>query len=76
MKADAGESELAFLRDWETAMDCYKQRQFNKALDLFIKLKETYPDDGALALYVERCDEFTWNPPATDWDGVFSIKSK
>jgi adenylate cyclase len=52
------------LRDWDQAIS-----NFEKALML-------NTDDGPSKLYLERCREFKNNPPASDWDGVYSMKTK
>jgi adenylate cyclase len=52
------------LRDWDQAIS-----NFEKALKL-------NTDDGPSKLYLERCREFKNNPPVSDWDGVYSMKTK
>ncbi|MEJ2049552.1 MAG: adenylate/guanylate cyclase domain-containing protein, partial [Calditrichota bacterium] len=52
------------LRDWDQA-----KSNFEKALQL-------NAEDGPSKLYLERCQEFKNNPPAADWDGVYSMKTK
>ena len=54
----------------------YKNRKFQEAMDRFNKALEVKPDDGPSKLYIERCEMFIENPPADDWDGVFTMTSK
>ena len=42
-------------------------------LDRFLK---RFPDDSVASIYLDRCSQFSATPPASDWDGVFSLKSK
>jgi adenylate cyclase len=51
-------------RDWEKAVDCF---------DHCLKLM---PDDIPAKIYMERCQEFRYNPPPADWDGVITMKEK
>ena len=37
---------------------------------------EIAADDGPALTYVERCRSFMSEPPADDWDGVFTLDSK
>jgi adenylate cyclase len=52
------------LRDWSGA-----KGHFGEAVKL--------SDSEALSrLYIDRCDHFMANPPAADWDGVWTMTSK
>ena len=49
---------------WEEA-----ENKFKHVLDLF-------PEDGPSLLYINRCKQFSVNPPPEDWDGVFDMREK
>ena len=52
-----------------------------EAIELFKecdKLEEKYigrPTNPSL-FFIARCNEFKANPPAEDWDGIYTLKSK
>lgn len=61
---------------WNLAFENYHKKDFQKALENFKKCLEVWPEDSASLLYIERCQEYTQEPPPEDWDGVFEMKSK
>ena len=54
----------------------YRQRDWPKAVRQFEKALNLLPSDKASTLYLERCQYFAKNPPAKDWDGVWTMTSK
>ncbi|MBC7741347.1 MAG: adenylate/guanylate cyclase domain-containing protein [Bdellovibrionaceae bacterium] len=64
------------LKSYNDAMAQYKNKDFTAARNIFSKLATADSTDGLAALYVERCDEFLLEPPPSDWDGVFNLKTK
>jgi len=54
----------------------YKEWRWDDGAELFEKALEIDPDDGPSALYLQRCNEFRENPPAEDWDGIFTMRTK
>ncbi|MBI3013481.1 MAG: adenylate/guanylate cyclase domain-containing protein [Candidatus Tectomicrobia bacterium] len=76
-KSDAySPEEGEFLRIYTEGMGCYKDRQWERAIDSFTKALGIYPADGVCKLYVERCQDLIVEPPPVDWDGVFEMKTK
>lgn len=61
---------------FESALDHYRARRWEDAVNSFRKLVADYPDDGASKLYLQRCIEFHAQPPGADWDGVFNRQEK
>jgi adenylate cyclase len=57
------------------ALKCYRNREFEAALQLFEVLSAKMHDKVS-ALYAERCREFIGQPPPMEWDGVFVAKTK
>jgi len=55
--------ELYFKKEWKTAI-----KSFQEALKLV--------DDNASYVFITRCKEFLKNPPPSDWDGVWEMKTK
>lgn len=70
------EQQKRLLEQYNKALNLYKQREWEKALNEFKKALEIVPDDGPSKLYIERCLEYMKNPPPSDWDGVFVMKTK
>ncbi len=69
--------------EWEKTLklfsegyEMYHKMQWAKAIEHFNKALETKPDDGPAKLYLERCLEYQAEPPPSDWDGVFVMKTK
>jgi class 3 adenylate cyclase/HAMP domain-containing protein len=58
------------------AISLYRARDFDKAMRLFKDSSEALSNDIPSALYIDRCRELMQNPPAEDWDGVFTAKTK
>jgi hypothetical protein len=54
----------------------YKLMQFAEARDSFRSALESDPSDSPSRVYVERCEYYVANPPAEDWDGVFTMTTK
>lgn len=67
--------EKLFLTEFEKARKLYEEGKFKSALKEFNILKNAYPHDGPIKVYVARCQELMSHQPK-DWDGVFHAKSK
>jgi adenylate cyclase len=57
-------------------LDCYKLRDWSAALGHFEDAAEVHESEALSRLYIERCHHFMANPPASDWDGVWTMTSK
>lgn len=53
------------------ALRLYRNREWDKALQIFKMFTDVNADDVAATIYVKRCLFFAKNPPPADWDGVF-----
>ncbi|MBF0446590.1 MAG: CHASE2 domain-containing protein [Magnetococcales bacterium] len=56
--------------------DAYKARDYEKAVGYFEQALAIQSDDGPSLTFLERCKEYSQNPPPADWDGVFNFTSK
>jgi adenylate cyclase len=54
----------------------YLNRKFTRAMTEFGTILEEIAKDKAAALHLERCQQYLQNPPAEDWDGVYSLTEK
>ncbi len=61
---------------FEEALYLYRNRNFMKALELLQDLQKTFPYDGPINVYIERCKKFLKTPPPLDWDGIFIAETK
>ena len=64
---------LGHFRD---ALSKYRDRNFDRASELFSRVLELNPADKAAQMYVERCALLTASPPHGDWAGVWVMESK
>ena len=69
-------TKAEFAKEFEGALALYKEKRFAEAKERFTAMLKKYPDDGPAKLYIERCDEYTKNPPPPDWDGAYVAKTK
>jgi adenylate cyclase len=64
---------LARMAEFEKALALHDARDFAGALKIFRKLAATDPPSK---VYAERCEAYLANPPASDWQGEFVLKTK
>lgn len=67
---------LEYVDKYNRAYLLYTQKDFVKAKDLFTDLEKHNPQDKLVSIYKTRCEEFILEPPSSDWDGVFEMKTK
>ena len=56
--------------------EAYQRREWEAAKDAFAQVLKRWPKDGPSQIFVERCNEFLWEEPDPDWDGVYTMKHK
>jgi len=71
-----GNQEGEFLQVYTEGMGCYRDRQWERSVELFTKALGIYPTDSVCKLYIERCKDLIVDSPPADWDGVFEMKTK
>ena len=54
----------------------YRQRRWKEAQDAFQSILDQYPDDGPARAYWKRCQEYLFDEPPANWDGVFTMTHK
>lgn len=60
----------------QAAFDCYLNRHWKQALDIYHSLLAKDPTDHLAALYIERCEHYRKNPPPLEWEGVYHLTEK
>ncbi|MBS03934.1 MAG: adenylate/guanylate cyclase domain-containing protein [Gammaproteobacteria bacterium] len=61
---------------YEKALAAYKERDFARARGLFEACLVIDSEDGPSRTYQARCAGYMATPPASDWDGVFTLMDK
>ncbi|RKX94648.1 MAG: adenylate/guanylate cyclase domain-containing protein [Spirochaetes bacterium] len=64
-----------FLKHFEKGLFLYKRMKWEEASEEFKKAL-SHRDDEISKMYIKRCKHFMKYPPAPDWDGVFTLKTK
>ena len=54
----------------------YRAAQWDKAIARFEKCLSLNPSDALSQTYINRCKTLQQEPPAPDWDGVWTMKEK
>lgn len=72
---------LAMLEQYGQGIQLFRDRQFEKALELFRQtekheLVQNQDEINPSRLYIERCESYIEVPPPADWNGVFIKKTK
>jgi len=75
-KEELTEKEENFLKHYYDALSLYEDKKWKDGKAAFESVLKLKPEDVTSALYAKRCDEFIVNPPADNWDGVYSMTSK
>jgi adenylate cyclase len=61
---------------FHAAIDLYKQQKFSEAIDVCERLEKEFGERFVHQLYIKRCQHFLLEPPAGDWDGVYTFTTK
>jgi len=61
---------------FEKALGLYHKMKWQEAAQAFNEVLKIRPKDAASILYISRCKALYSSPPPTDWDGVFTMKTK
>jgi len=61
---------------YHTALEDYFHQRFEKARVILTELNQAQPQVKLYSLYLSRIEEFTENPPASDWDGIYTHATK
>ena len=64
------------LKRYHTALERYRQRDWDAAEREMFSLSREYPDDPIYPMYLDRIMHFRNQPPPDDWDGVFTHSTK
>ncbi len=75
-QGEASPGQADKIATFERGIEAYRAKDFQAARDRFMKVLESFPDDGPSKTYLARCAAFMAKPPGDDWDGVFVMTTK
>jgi len=76
MKEEVSPNELDELKLYNQALKYYRSKDWDMAELQFLNLKKIHSNRPLYDFYIERMKFFRDNPPAEDWDGVFTFTTK
>src|SRR5690606_27589762 len=71
-KEEMTEEQLKNNETFAQALSLYRAKNFTEAKLRF----ETLMNDPVAQTFVKRCETFIQNPPAEEWDGVWTFEEK
>jgi adenylate cyclase len=74
--ADLSADTQGRLDRFRSALSLYQHRSWLDAQSAFHSILEQWPDDGPARTYWKRCQEYLFDPPPNNWDGVFTMTHK
>lgn len=63
-------------RPFARGLAAYRNRDWEKAENIFKEICKNIPLEGPSRVYLERCKIFAENPPPEEWDYVWEMKTK
>lgn len=69
-------NEKSALENYEAAFQMYLKLEFIEAAKIFKALHEKFPEDKSFKRMLEACQDYIEVPPAPNWDGSYTHKSK
>jgi adenylate cyclase len=67
---------IELLSRFAAARALFRQRNWEKAQEAFQAILQTTPTDGPSRTYWKRCQEYLFDEPPLNWDGVFTMDHK
>jgi len=61
---------------FESARKLYQGRRWSEAQSAFQSIIDRWPEDGPARAYWKRCQEYLFDEPPANWDGVFTMTHK
>jgi len=58
------------------ARELYRNREWDAAQHAFQEFLDRWPEDGPSRAYWKRCQEYLFDEPSANWDGVFVMTHK
>ncbi|HWT96660.1 MAG TPA: adenylate/guanylate cyclase domain-containing protein, partial [Terriglobales bacterium] len=74
--AKAGQANPEWIRHYERGLAAYLTSDWESAIGFFAMTLASRGDDRPSHIMIDRCQRFMAEPPAADWNGVFSASHK
>jgi len=74
--SDASAETSELLARFVAARTLFQARRWQEAQQAFQSILETNPTDGPSRTYWKRCQEYLFDEPPQNWDGVFTMDHK
>lgn len=75
-KGSVNDAVMKFIEYFERALTLYRAQKFSEAREIFHQLAHTHHDDVSVRTFIDRCESFLENPPASEWDGTWVMTKK
>ncbi len=75
-RSELSDQKLQCVQTFESGLQLYREQHWDDAIKIFSTVLKMNQEDYASKVYIERCQEFTENPPGKEWDGVYVFKTK
>jgi adenylate cyclase len=76
LRTEVTPAQFDAITRFELMLHHYRCQEWAQALQLLDELSALHPPRKRDTLYRERIEFFMQQPPAADWDGVFTFKTK
>jgi len=74
--AEVSPETMELISRFTAARSLYRARKWDLAQQAFQAILETTPADGPSRTYWKRCQEYLFDEPPLNWDGVFTMDHK
>ena len=74
--AEDGQRVRPVVDRFHAALEAYRSRNWEKAIGMFGEILRDYPEDGPTQVFIQRCWDLIEQPPDSEWDGVYVMKTK
>jgi adenylate cyclase len=76
LSEEVSAAEKQELNRYHAALQLYKEQKFSAAIEIFEQLDHEFGERFVHQLYIKRSEHFLAQPPAQDWDGVYTFTTK
>ena len=68
--------EKEWLSTYNRAREFYKSGFFSEALPNYKRCLDLHKYDQVSQIFIDRCQDYLANPPDSNWDGIYVLKTK
>lgn len=70
------DAHKTLMDNFHEGLELYRNQEWDNAIKLFNHVRTLKADDFTSGVYISRCEAMQAQPPAPDWDGVFTMTTK